>query len=150
MKLLRNLLGAQLTGLERRARCGTATCPWRSGSGPLRPIRAKPRRRTTRAPTRPNKPVRPLSASSSQGPPPASHLERHYPTPANEGTPEQPVTWLFEPESLTPAAKLLGEHRYSVLTDHFGVPTTMADAPGRVIWQAEIRIWGDLRKVRVA
>ncbi|MEO7426177.1 MAG: DUF6531 domain-containing protein [Fibrobacteria bacterium] len=77
-----------------------------------------------------------LSGTGSQAPP-----------PPGEGTPTAPVTWLFDPESFAPMAKLVGDHVYSILTDQIGAPTSMHDATGKLVWSAEIGIYGDLRQI---
>jgi RHS repeat-associated protein len=63
------------------------------------------------------------------------------------GTPDQPITWVFEPESFAPAAKLVGSQQFAIITDHLGTPTAMLDADGRTIWSADIGIYGELRHV---
>jgi len=74
-----------------------------------------------------------LSSQPSQGPP----LEE-----AEQGTEKAPITWLFEPESFAPMAKLVGERKYSILTDHLGTPYVMADAEGKEVWSADIDVYG--------
>ena len=71
----------------------------------------------------------------AQGPPPA------------EGTKAHPITWVFEPESFAPLAKLVGTDRYSIITDHLGTPMSMLDAEGRQTWAADTDAYGDLRNV---
>ncbi|MDX2022035.1 MAG: DUF6531 domain-containing protein [Deltaproteobacteria bacterium] len=89
-----------------------------------------------------------LLQQPAQGPPSSKSLKSYHLAAAAEGTAEQPITWLFEPESFTPLAKLIGEDKFSIVADHLGVPTSMVDELGRVVWQAEIGIWGDLRDVQ--
>jgi RHS repeat-associated protein len=74
-----------------------------------------------------------LVSQPSQGPP----LEA-----GEQGTEKAPITWLFEPESFAPLAKLVGERKYSILTDHLGTPYVMADAQGKEIWSADIDLYG--------
>jgi len=74
-----------------------------------------------------------LTSQPSQGPP----LED-----AERGTEKAPITWLFEPESFAPMAKLVGERKYSILTDHLGTPYVMADAEGKEVWSADIDVYG--------
>lgn len=69
------------------------------------------------------------------------------PPPPGEGTPTAPVTWLFDPESFSPMAKLVGDQVYSILTDQIGAPASMYDASGKLVWSAEIGIYGDLRQI---
>jgi RHS repeat-associated protein len=78
-----------------------------------------------------------LSALLSQGPP-------------DRGTKQQPITWLFEPESFAPMAKLVGDDRFSIVTDHLGTPVLMADANGESVWQAGVSAYGELRDLRGA
>ncbi|MCG5055327.1 MAG: RHS domain-containing protein [Myxococcales bacterium] len=92
-----------------------------------------------------------LTSQPAQGPPGARTAQRPAPfhlAAAAAGTPEHPVTYLFDPESFAPMAKLVGDEKLSIITDHLGTPTTMLDELGRVVWQADITVWGDLRNVR--
>jgi RHS repeat-associated protein len=65
-----------------------------------------------------------------------------------DGTADTPVTWLFEPESFAPLAKLVGGETYGIVTDHLGTPRAMFDAAGHEVWAADIDAYGDLRNVR--
>ncbi|WP_224240704.1 DUF6531 domain-containing protein [Hyalangium gracile] len=79
-----------------------------------------------------------LAALPTQGPP-------EEVAPGSEpGTLEEPITWLFEPESFTPMARLVGDARYSILTDHLGTPTAMYDGAGREVWSASSDVYGNL------
>ena len=64
---------------------------------------------------------------------------------ALDGTAESPITWVFEPESFAPLAKLIGDARYSLVTDHLGTPKAMFDATGAEVWSASIDAYGALR-----
>lgn len=55
------------------------------------------------------------------------------------------ITWVSDPETLAPAAKLVGGRAYSVVCDHLGTPVLMLDEDGRRVWEAEISTWGELR-----
>jgi RHS repeat-associated protein len=57
------------------------------------------------------------------------------------------VTWIFEPESFAPIAKLTGTDQHSIITDHLGTPTAMLDQSGKTLWSADISIYGELRNV---
>ena len=70
----------------------------------------------------------------------------HAPPP-EEGTPTSPITWLFEPESFAPMAKLVGGSKYAIITDHLGTPRAMYDAAGAQAWSASIDAYGTLRHV---
>jgi RHS repeat-associated protein len=67
---------------------------------------------------------------------------------ADQGTKSAPITWLFEPESFAPLAKLVGDERHSIVTDHLGTPVSMLDAQGREVWASEIDTYGALRELR--
>ncbi|HLP43378.1 MAG TPA: RHS repeat-associated core domain-containing protein, partial [Fibrobacteria bacterium] len=74
-----------------------------------------------------------LASQPSQGPPREA---------SEQGTEKAPITWLFEPESFAPMAKLVGDRKYSILTDHLGTPYVMADARGEEVWSADIDVYG--------
>lgn len=52
------------------------------------------------------------------------------------------VTWLFEPGTFAPAAKLVGRKRYAVITDHLGTPTALVTETGKLAWKAQLDVWG--------
>jgi RHS repeat-associated protein len=81
-----------------------------------------------------------LARRSAQGPPEEA--------PTLEGTAESPITWLFEPESFSPLAKLVADERYSIVTDHLGTPRAMFDERGRESWAAETDTYGRLSDVK--
>jgi RHS repeat-associated protein len=74
-----------------------------------------------------------LAARPAQGP------------PVEAGTADAPITWLFEPESFAPLAKLVGGSRHSIITDHLGTPKAMHDAAGAEVWSATLDAYGALR-----
>jgi RHS repeat-associated protein len=76
-----------------------------------------------------------LAAHPAQGP------------PTEPGTPDAPITWLFDPESFAPMAKVVGDARYSIITDHLGTATSMYDASGHEVWSATLDAYGDVRQV---
>lgn len=72
----------------------------------------------------------------------SAHLTRG---PPQRGSRLQPITWLFEPESFTPLAKLVGDQQLSIICDHLGTPIAMHDATGAEVWSTQLGTWGDLR-----
>src|SRR5690606_37171669 len=64
------------------------------------------------------------------------------------GNIDNPVTWLFEPDSFTPMAKLVGDEHYSIIADHLGTPSVIFDKNGQQVWSSEIDVWGNLRQLR--
>jgi RHS repeat-associated protein len=75
-------------------------------------------------------------------------IEPQGPPCITEGTKKKPVTWLFDPDSFSPMAKLVGDERYSIITDHLGTPMIMFDDKGQQVWSSEVNIWGRIRKLR--
>ena len=75
-------------------------------------------------------------------------IEPQGPPVFSEGNIDSPITWLFDPESFAPMAKLVGDERYSIVTDHIGTPMIMFDDKGQQVWSGEADIWGNVRKLR--
>ena len=68
--------------------------------------------------------------------------------PSHEGSEGvSPMTWVFDPESFAPMAKMQGGKYYPIVTDHLGTPIAMFNGDGEKVWSAEIDVWGDLRNV---
>ncbi len=63
--------------------------------------------------------------------------------------PEGLITWLFEPESFAPLAKIVGSERQSIVCDHLGTPVAMYDAQGERVWAAELTGYGEIREADV-
>ncbi len=84
-----------------------------------------------------------LAARPSVGPPGWAASAANEP-----GTRERPVTWLFDPESFAPMAKLIGDDEYAIVTDHLGTPSAMYDAAGDEVWSATFDVYGGLREVQ--
>ena len=55
------------------------------------------------------------------------------------------TTWVFDEVTFRPAAKLVGDKAYSIITDYLGTPAEMYDAEGEKTWQAEFDIYGKIR-----
>ena len=66
--------------------------------------------------------------------------------PLHEWTDEADVTtWLFEEGRFVPAAKIVGDKSYSIITDYLGTPTEMFNSDGEKTWSAELDIYGSVR-----
>ncbi len=52
------------------------------------------------------------------------------------------VTWEMEPGRFAPIAKVEGEKRYGVVTDHLGTPTALFDEAGEIAWKAQLDLVG--------
>lgn len=57
------------------------------------------------------------------------------------------VTWIFEPDTFVPIAKMLGDDKYAIITDHLGTPIAMFNILGEIVWQAELNVYGELNIV---
>ena len=56
---------------------------------------------------------------------------------------ENLITWVFDENSFVPAAKLVGDKSYSILTDHLGTPYEAYDENGEKVWARELDIYGN-------
>ncbi len=57
------------------------------------------------------------------------------------------ITWLSDPQTLAPVAKLVDGRAYSVVCDHLGTPVLMLDEAGQRVWAAELTTWGEVKVV---
>ncbi|HEY0274433.1 MAG TPA: RHS repeat-associated core domain-containing protein, partial [Chitinophaga sp.] len=55
------------------------------------------------------------------------------------------TTWIFNEGENSPAAKLQGERRFSVVTNYLGTPVEMYDEQGAKTWELELDIYGQPR-----
>ena len=67
--------------------------------------------------------------------------------PAN-GPPLDLTTWIFEPESFAPVAKLLRQERFSIVSNYLGTPTQMYNSKGEQVWAADTSIYGELLNLK--
>ncbi|WP_316931127.1 RHS repeat-associated core domain-containing protein [Porphyromonas gulae] len=66
--------------------------------------------------------------------------------PLHECTEEENVTtWLFEEGTFVPAAKIVGDKSYSIITDYLGTPTHAFDCNGAKVWERNLDIYGKIR-----
>ena len=85
-----------------------------------------------------------LSGRPALGPPPSGG---DSPRDSDGGSADAPITWLFEPDSFAPLAKLLGERRWGIVVDHLSTPIAMFDAQGVATWSAAVGVYAELRQV---
>ena len=64
---------------------------------------------------------------------------------ARDTTPDDLITWVFEAGNFTPAARLKGDKKYSIIADHLGTPKEMYQADGTRFWQGELDGYGRMR-----
>ncbi len=70
---------------------------------------------------------------------------------ANDG--DEPIdtttqtTWLFEANSFVPAAKLVGDKKYSIACDYLGTPVQAYNEQGVKVWDCELDIYGTIRNI---
>ena len=55
------------------------------------------------------------------------------------------TTWIFDEGTFVPSAKLVGERRYSIISDYLGTPIEAYDEEGRRVWARELDIYGRVR-----
>lgn len=55
------------------------------------------------------------------------------------------TTWIFDEGAFVPSAKLVGERRYSIISDYLGTPIEAYDEEGRRVWARELDIYGRVR-----
>jgi RHS repeat-associated protein len=55
------------------------------------------------------------------------------------------ITWEFQPGTFAPVAKVEGQKRYSIVTDHLGAPQALLDGAGELVWKGELDLYGALR-----
>jgi RHS repeat-associated protein len=123
------------------------TPPYLAGDPRARAARRKPGEHAHEGPGRAQRSEHARSrrpATPAGGAAPAELQQHLSQGPPSRGTKEAPITWLFEPESFSPMAKLVGDEQYSIVTDHLGTPVLMTDAGGKAVWSANIGVYGDL------
>jgi RHS repeat-associated protein len=58
------------------------------------------------------------------------------------------ITWLFEVNSFIPLAKIKGDKKYSIITDHLGTPFRMYQDNGDLFWQCDLNTSGKVRMLK--
>jgi len=58
---------------------------------------------------------------------------------------ENLITWIFESGSFVPAAKIVGDKQYSIITDYLGTPVEAYDTDGNKVWERELDTYGRFR-----
>ena len=78
---------------------------------------------------------RPATVDDSEG-------RRTYLTPEPQ---TELTTWLFDEGTFVPSAKIVGERRYSIISDYLGTPVEAYDDVGKRVWKRELDIYGRVR-----
>ena len=55
------------------------------------------------------------------------------------------TTWIFDEGTFVPSAKLIGDRRYSIISDYLGTPIEAYDEEGQRVWTRELDIYGRVR-----
>jgi RHS repeat-associated protein len=55
---------------------------------------------------------------------------------------EGPITWVFEPGTFTPIAKVQGCRRYGIVTDQIGAPCAVFNEWGEAAWEGRVDVFG--------
>ena len=56
------------------------------------------------------------------------------------------TTWVFEPGTFAPLAKIEGRKRFGIVTDHLGTPNVLTTEAGKIAWKAQLDIYGVVRE----
>ena len=64
-----------------------------------------------------------------------------------EPKPHNLITWIFEEGTFKLTAKIEGDKKYSIITDYLGTPCEAFDENGEKVWEAELDIYGKIRKL---
>lgn len=95
-----------------------------------------------------------LATAPANAPPVSSWTEHELLTDdgrratADRPLPTEVTTWLFEPESFAPLAKLRDGQHYGIVTDHLGTPAAMFDRSGEKVWETDLSIYGEVRTLQ--
>lgn len=68
--------------------------------------------------------------------------DKPEPNPANAFNETNAITWVFDADAHSLAAKIVNGKTYSVLSDHLGTPFCMYDAEGKAVWEGTLDIYG--------
>ncbi len=71
-------------------------------------------------------------------------VTRRTPIPQLHPRPPGLITWVSDPDTLAPVAKLVGGRAFSIVCDHLGTPVRLLDELGRTAWAGEVSSWGAL------
>ena len=55
------------------------------------------------------------------------------------------TTWIFDEGTFVPSAKIVGERRYSIISDYLGTPIEAYDEDGQRVWARELDVYGRVR-----
>jgi RHS repeat-associated protein len=72
-------------------------------------------------------------------------FDKEEPNPALANT---GITWVFEPESFIPAAKIQNGTAASIICDTTGTPQEMYDATGKKLWEGVTDIYGRIHTLQ--
>ena len=67
---------------------------------------------------------------------------------AKEATADEIITWVFNEDDFAPTAKIKGEKKYSIVTDHLGTPVQGYNETGELIWDRELDSYGKIRMLK--
>ncbi|AMP99532.1 Rhs family protein [Pedobacter cryoconitis] len=59
-----------------------------------------------------------------------------------DSNPDDIITWVFEAHNFAPMAKIKGDKKYSIITDHLGTPIQGYNENGLLIWERELDTYG--------
>ncbi|MEL6852460.1 MAG: DUF6531 domain-containing protein, partial [Bacteroidota bacterium] len=86
-------------------------------------------------------------ATPTHGPPADQPVAAPVQTEGAEPPQAEVITWLFQPDTFTPLAKIQGGQYFGIVTDHLGTPIGMYDVAGQAVFSAEMSVYGQLRNL---
>ena len=57
------------------------------------------------------------------------------------------ITWVYDQNKFTPSAKIVNGQYYSIISDYLGTPIQAYDDAGKKLWDCELDIYGEIRKL---
>jgi RHS repeat-associated protein len=71
--------------------------------------------------------------------------DKAEPNPANAFNETNGITWIFDADAHSLAAKIVNGQTYSVITDHIGTPFCMYNTEGKAVWEGTLDIYGRIK-----
>ncbi|BAV06255.1 RHS repeat-associated core domain-containing protein [Filimonas lacunae] len=67
---------------------------------------------------------------------------------AREFNPDALITWIFEEDSFSPVAKVEGDKKYSLISDHLGTPIQGYNDAGNLVWERQLDSYGSVKTIK--
>jgi RHS repeat-associated protein len=87
------------------------------------------------------------SYNISEKPKPIINTEGKLTTSTPEPVNENLITWIYEAKAFVPSAKLIGNEKFSIVSDYIGRPIQAYSERGKLVWETDYDIYGKLRNL---